>query len=130
MEDKVVFGVLNHGRDLFVIDSDILAIELGDELFKVVLEVRVGAFHRDGLLGIQVLISKEDSIPVHFPPFYLFNNIQFTFNLRGNFPIYKFPYKNLLQIMICIKNASIDKASIYIFLSFLSHQVQCYIIGG
>ena len=75
MENKIVLGVLDHGGDLFMVDSDILSIELGNKLLEVVLEMGVGALDWDGLFGIEILISKEDPITMHFPPFYLFNHI-------------------------------------------------------
>lgn len=44
--------LLEDSPDVLVVDPHVLAIELGDESFEVVLEVGIGALDGDGVLGI------------------------------------------------------------------------------
>lgn len=51
-----------------MIDSHVFFVEIGQELFEVVLEVRVCALVGDWGVRVQVLVGEVDAISLHFPP--------------------------------------------------------------
>jgi hypothetical protein len=85
--------MLKHRRNLLMINAHILSVEVGQKCFKVVLEMAVRAFHWDGLLKVEVLVSVCYSVSVHFPP-----SLRYINNWVVNFQTYK--HFNLLQIAI------------------------------